>query len=291
VSTEDVTRWQRLFGFSEAGAIRYIEDYRNDISRLRISNDLWATVQMSKEAEGFDREAYEYSLMRRKALPSTRLPPQETSGTFIVKLAGPLDTTEKIKEAADLTAAPVFATGTRESGVPAYFCEIDGEAREKLLNWISQHHPGFQPTIVRIAKAKKDLCAHSLAPTLGKDATLPQSRLNDDSDCPLPVQDQYPVWYFFYGTLCDPEILTGHLNLEDDPPELIPAHIQGGQMRTWAGKYKALVDTLESTAKVCMAKLSLCEIASRRTPCDSMRRTNMRLLGVGLTLGMVSCQG
>ncbi|EXJ67246.1 uncharacterized protein A1O5_09893 [Cladophialophora psammophila CBS 110553] len=57
-----------------------------------------------------------------------------------------------------------------------------------------------------------------------------------------------PVWYFFYGTLGDPEVLKHHLNL-DTEASLIPAHVEGGDVRLWAGKYKALVDS-PGSAKV-----------------------------------------
>ncbi|KAK6206116.1 hypothetical protein LQW54_007836 [Pestalotiopsis sp. IQ-011] len=46
--------------------------------------------------------------------------------------------------------------------------------------------------------------------------------------------------YFFYGTLADPDILTAQTGVEE--PRLIPAHISGGVLKTWGGKYKALVD-------------------------------------------------
>jgi hypothetical protein len=58
-----------------------------------------------------------------------------------------------------------------------------------------------------------------------------------------PKQHEYPVWYFFYGTLAKPDFLA---QLFGSPPGiehvLVPAHIEGGKLRTWGGKYKALVD-------------------------------------------------
>ena len=56
-------------------------------------------------------------------------------------------------------------------------------------------------------------------------------------------QDEYPVTYFFYGTLTDPDFLVQLLCLpEEEIPVLKPAHITHGILRTWRGKYKALVD-------------------------------------------------
>ena len=83
---------------------------------------------------------------------------------------------------------------------------------------------------------------------------MPQHRLLDHplGASPALLQDQYPVLYFFYGTLCSPKILGRQLGLKDsDPlPELVSAYVLGGKVLTWAGKYKALVDAFGSTARV-----------------------------------------
>jgi hypothetical protein len=91
--------------------------------------------------------------------------------------------------------------------------------------------------------AEKCLSSCSLAPTLGSDIepTLPQFRADTATQTFYPTQDQYPVLYFFYGTLADPEFLARKLDLPDCPI-LEPATISGGTLRIWGGKYKALVD-------------------------------------------------
>ena len=61
VSAADTERWQQLFGFTQAEAIQSTEHFWNGYSRTRVSDELWATVGSTKEAEGYDREAYEYS--------------------------------------------------------------------------------------------------------------------------------------------------------------------------------------------------------------------------------------
>ncbi|OAP58750.1 hypothetical protein AYL99_07840 [Fonsecaea erecta] len=247
-SEADIERWHRLFGYSQADAVRRIEEYRSDYSRTRISDDLWATIRSRKEAEGYDREAYEYSLKNRQQPRGSTNSASSVSGTFIVQLTGPLDSPETIKAALGLNEAPSMATGAGENG-RADFCQIDGVTRAKLLDWLAEHHCGFQPTIVRLAKAKKTLCSQSIAPTLAQDATMPQNRLDDEENSPRPLQDEYPVWYFFYGTLGDPAVLKHHLNL-DTEPSLVPAHIKGAEVRLWSGKYKALVDAPSGSAKV-----------------------------------------
>ena len=57
------------------------------------------------------------------------------------------------------------------------------------------------------------------------------------------LQDEYPVWYSFYGALVDPIFLTRLLSLSDtEVPTLVSASIQNGMIETWNGRYKALVD-------------------------------------------------
>jgi hypothetical protein len=247
VSETDAARWQNLFGYTRPEAVRHIEEYRADFSRRKAPDALWDGIKAGKEAQGYDREAYEYSLTRRCPAHSHANPDtdhsgvREEKGTFIVQLSGPLNSADKIREAADMNEAPKVCVGTGESG-EAEFCEINAAERRKLLRWISKHHDNFQPTIVRLAKASKSLCRYNMAPMLGVDLTLPQHRPEFETDTPSPRQDQYPVWYFFYGTLCDSEVLTQQLNLQISAASLVPALVEGGQIRTWGGKYKALVE-------------------------------------------------
>jgi len=102
-------------------------------------------------------------------------------------------------------------------------------------------------------KAYKELCPHSVYPTLGKDATLPQYRSQDPDLLDEPPsfgqgQNQYPVWYF-YGTLADVAKLRSLLPLaENEMPILHEATIMGGSMKTWGhGKYNALVHGAETS--------------------------------------------
>ncbi|KAF3063504.1 poly polymerase [Daldinia childiae] len=77
---------------------------------------------------------------------------------------------------------------------------------------------------------------------------MPQHRLCSNDDPKLvPAQNQYPVWYFFYGTLADPSVLKRLLNINIDP-SYCPASVVGGVLKTWGGKYKALVDAPNNKA-------------------------------------------
>lgn len=56
------------------------------------------------------------------------------------------------------------------------------------------------------------------------------------------MQNQHPVWYFFYGTLGQPDLLRLQDLLDlDFLPGLQAAVVEGGRLESWGGKYKALV--------------------------------------------------
>ena len=57
----------------------------------------------------------------------------------------------------------------------------------------------------------------------------------------FPIQNQYPVWYFFYGNLAVADILTRRLALSEEPV-FTPATVTGGVIKKWRGMYNALVD-------------------------------------------------
>ncbi|KIW39798.1 uncharacterized protein PV06_08382 [Exophiala oligosperma] len=235
----DVERWQKLFGFTISEARAALETYRRDLFRTKISDELWDTVGSDKQAEGYDREAYEYSLTRPRRHDSSGR--YDEKGSYIVQLTGPLHSPEILQRAATLNRVPTPIGGVGECG-QAEFCEIDGAAKARLLSWARKYHCGFQPTIIRLSKAKKELSEITQAPTLGNNLlTLPQHRPDDVGVEPTPSPGQYPVWYFFYGTLADPDVLSRQLGLEE-APHYVPAKVSGGRVRTWAAKYKALVD-------------------------------------------------
>ncbi|KAF2680274.1 hypothetical protein K458DRAFT_458528 [Lentithecium fluviatile CBS 122367] len=78
-------------------------------------------------------------------------------------------------------------------------------------------------------------------------ANLPQApEIKIDDECTTTFAvDQYPVPYFFYGTLADAPTLTRLLGLEQEPHFEL-ATICRGKLKTWGGKYNALVDGMEN---------------------------------------------
>jgi hypothetical protein len=87
----------------------------------------------------------------------------------------------------------------------------------------------FVPTFIPCNQARKSLSLHSLHPTLGIESTLPHRRLEQFSDTPRQAQNEYPVWYFVYGTLAEDYVLFDLLGYE---PHLRKAQTHGGILKT-----------------------------------------------------------
>ncbi|KAL9128381.1 MAG: hypothetical protein Q9217_002935 [Psora testacea] len=246
---DDITRWQRLFSYAYSEAKEKIEKHRSDLTRERVSEDLWALLR--PQFEGYDREAYEHKLTLMSPPSFSRAhsdqkSPQnsvsETDASFLFRMQGPLEQANVIREALGSDSAPEFKHGWGEDG-EARFCRVDSAGKAAVDQWLSQQRSSHRSTFVRESLARKDLSGISIHPFLGIDATLPQHRQTILKSRPEPQQNQYPVWYFFYGTLADSSILAHQLQLsEQDVPMLSPASVDHGMLKSWAGKYKALID-------------------------------------------------
>lgn len=69
---------------------------------------------------------------------------------------------------------------------------------------------------------------------------MPADYLKRPIERPLVEQAYKPVYYFFYGTLAQPKVLSHILDLEEQPV-LRPAKITGYALADW-GQYRALVN-------------------------------------------------
>ena len=158
-------------------------------------------------------------------------------GKWLFKLRSPLDSAEKIQQVARLTTLPTVLVDEEDD--TARFVEVDTAAKHAIETYLDR---GCTPTFIALrVPAVKELSDTCIAPTLGVDATLPQNRLETRTPPPTPLQDEYPVPYFFYGTLAEPERLVAMLGLSEEP-ELTPAVVSRGRFMVWANKYRALVD-------------------------------------------------
>ncbi|KAH6661286.1 hypothetical protein BKA67DRAFT_654409 [Truncatella angustata] len=241
-----VEKWQKLFGYAPPEAASKIEQHRNDLNRTVITLAHWGMVRDEKEAEGYDKESYEHSIdiLKHDQSPSPTYTAANVSNKtkaamFLLKLEGPLMDVKMVQEAAKLAQPPELLMGHGDSGCQTQFYKIDSLARDNILDFSGQQAPPFAPTIISYCIADKDLCPISAHPTLGIEATLPQFRHDSNA---TPQNDEYPVWYFFYGTLADNDVLGGLVGVRR--PHLVPAQTRGGVLKTWGGKYKALVDQM-----------------------------------------------
>lgn len=237
VRPTDIARWQQLFAVNYEEAEKRLRGHRNDFARCRISDDHWDLVRAEMELLGHDKESYEYSLRLSQelqtALSAAAAPPD---AEYLLKLEGPLPTATAVQEAAGLIGEPPLFSGVDDSGDSSPFVIVDGRTKDTLSTVFKT---AFAPIFIRHCKARKGLSSSSRYPELGIDTTLPQFRL--DVALASPQQAEYPVTYFFYGTLAEPERLVRILQLEKEP-HLEEAFVSGGSLDTWAGKYKALVD-------------------------------------------------
>lgn len=150
---DTIKRWHTLFNLSNDDAIDRIMEHRNNLTRPRILDDHWDAIRPSKEAEGYDREAYEYELglQKKKAQLPDLLPASTESGglTYLVELSSPLGSLEAVQKAAGLNSVPERVEGwSVEDGRPIEMCVVSSEAKTKILTWASTIAGGFEPTIL-----------------------------------------------------------------------------------------------------------------------------------------------
>ncbi|KAK4227410.1 hypothetical protein QBC38DRAFT_499409 [Podospora fimiseda] len=217
---ETIHRWQTMFGYSRAEAVQQIEDKRRDLGgRITLTTQLWEAISADKEAQCYDKESYEHACWlssRRSATTTTAAKNshiqhcQEALGAYQYSRApmGGRLLHVQVPKALHLDRWLV-----RKAGLG------DGVITAKTIQAIKQHSAELTVSVVTRflpISTEKSLSAFSIHPTLGIESTLPQYRIDSlhNSRGLLPKQGQYPVWYFFYGTLAQPDVLNQLLGLE-----------------------------------------------------------------------------
>jgi hypothetical protein len=84
------TRWQPLFSYTLTEARERVKTHRSNLSLERVSDAHWDIVRSAREAEGYDREAYEYSLSLGKG---AGVSPQATNMPPTTEGASPIQST------------------------------------------------------------------------------------------------------------------------------------------------------------------------------------------------------
>jgi hypothetical protein len=224
-------------------------DYIDDLDQATMDalnklNDGFSSLEVASDAE-LSSDIASLIQSSKKQTPSavSKAPTKSTNMDYLLHLVPPI-TPAIIASSAILPSQPNIIHGESEDG-PAKFVLVPSSSLPTLKAWLSSTQPTFTPTFAPLNRARKALSPESAYPTLGLDTTLPQHRPHSILDGAFrPRHNEYPVYYFFYGTLANLILLASIFNT---PPstehELRPAHIFGGRLRTWGGKYKALVDS------------------------------------------------
>lgn len=149
----------------------------------------------------------------------------------IVILGDDLLSPEQIQQIAGLASPPELTPcasldeDDEDDGTSPGCCMIDAHTKTALLVWAKSEN-----------KAIKNIFA------------FVQSKPADTTQ----ALRSYPVPYFFYGRLSDPELWTGRLGFEE-APTFADAEIKGWDLKMW-GHYKALIAASEPD-KVIKGKL------------------------------------
>ncbi|OSS51033.1 hypothetical protein B5807_04581 [Epicoccum nigrum] len=155
---------------------------------------------------------------------------------YLLRLDHPFTTPRDVAHQLGLSRVPEIEVGEGEDGSTC-FCHLDQsviDAFDACSARTAKDHPGKKWTKVILNIAHKD----TALPHLGRDETLPQHRLCTS----IPRKAEYPVDYFFYGTLAAPDRLARLFGVEiNEVTELRPAICLDDRIRIWAKKYRALV--------------------------------------------------
>ena len=168
------------------------------------------------------------------ANPSRR---RRVQTNYLLRLNHPFTTPRDVAHQLGLSRVPKIEVGEGEDGSTC-FCHLDQSGMDALDAWsarTTKDHPGRKWTRVMLNIAHKD----TALPHLGRDETLPQHRPSGS----ITQIAEYPVDYFFYGTLTAPDRLARLFGIEvSEVTELRPAICLDGRIRIWTKKYRALVD-------------------------------------------------
>jgi hypothetical protein len=168
---------------------------------------------------------------------------RRVQATYLVRLEHPFSSPQDLASIIGLSRVPQLETGSAEDG-EAHFCRLHQPDMERLESWTAEHYPKKKLTKIRLCIAHKDPLK---LPILGRDPTLPHHRPSEhplSANMSIRPKYEYPIYYFFYGTLASASRLSQLFGIPScQLPRLEPATLLDGKSRVWAGKYRALVDS------------------------------------------------
>jgi len=95
----EISRWVTLFNYTPFEANALFTAHRSDITRTPISDEHWSLVRAGRERAGYDREAYEHSLLLFHVLRSQNSVVVDGVGKrwALFRLGGVLGGEEKVR--------------------------------------------------------------------------------------------------------------------------------------------------------------------------------------------------
>lgn len=197
-----VQRWTHLFSYEPEEAEARITEQRSDLVTGLIPEDLWRIAQASGDLSGHNRESYTHFVKKIRNQPRTTSKERVShpDEEYLLKLGGTIKSAETLQRYAGLDVMPIVHTGvsTEDECAHAQFCLVNSSTKQNVTDWSAKQRKPC-PDFILVSIAPKDLCDSSIAPMLGRMATMPQHRMEIDMKIPRPQQNEYPVWYFFYG--------------------------------------------------------------------------------------------
>ncbi|PMB69031.1 hypothetical protein BM221_005617 [Beauveria bassiana] len=243
IAESDTKHWMTAFNLTHAEAINEITKWRSDYTRESLSQSAWDTMKESDAASGFTKESYEFSLTRGRTIKQSHATGADDTGMYLLRTEESLPTIATIQELLNADKIEVVS-GIDDEGKSVQFAYLTAQMKRLLINNLAlSGNTYFRPSFIRVSVAKKDISDDSRYPTLGIDSTLPQYRAPSASSCFQPLQNEYPVRYFFYRTLADRAVLARVIGVSDaDSIRYEPAVLSRALLTSWAGKYRGVVD-------------------------------------------------
>lgn len=120
--------------------------FRSDTARPRVSDELWNILAPVKEIEGHDRLSFEYSLTRpREELDSACFNTKMMLQQYLFQLADPLDSAEIVQQIVGIADPPKIHKERGSGSTERAFCQISGDQRLDLAQWMAFEAPDFKP--------------------------------------------------------------------------------------------------------------------------------------------------
>ena len=135
ITTEQVKRWQEVFGYNATEARDKIQSHRLDLNRPKISEEQWELIRGDKEAEGYDKEAYEHTMQLWTVVTGAQPITSIDTDIFVFKLGGPLEDWSSLGFQGDIVQGWVEAVEDRRAE-SASFAKVNGSTKRAIEQWL-----------------------------------------------------------------------------------------------------------------------------------------------------------